>query len=96
MNCDMLILYVKTGCPYCGAVLAYARDAGIDFTEKNIAEPGNVDEIIEKGGKRQVPFLVDTEEGIMLYESGLIIEYLKNHYGIEAEQPEHESGCSEC
>ncbi len=77
----MLTLYVKTGCPYCGAVLEYAKGADIAYEEKNVKDEGVIDEVIAKGGKRQVPFLVDGENDVMLYESGMIIDYLKDHYG---------------
>ena len=35
---------------------------------------------MEKGGKRQVPFLVDDERGVSMYESADIIAYVKEHY----------------
>lgn len=36
--------------------------------------------LVQLGGKEQVPFLVDTDAGEMMYESGDIIEYLKKSY----------------
>lgn len=37
--------------------------------------------ILEKlGGKQQVPFLVDTENGEMMYESDDIVAYLEENY----------------
>jgi glutathione S-transferase len=36
-------------------------------------------ELIEQGGKRQVPFLVDSEKGIKMYESEDIIEYIQSY-----------------
>lgn len=76
----MLTLYVKTGCPFCAKVLAEGQDLGIAFDEKNIADAGVADELIARGGKRQVPYLVDAERGVEMYESGDIVEYLKTHY----------------
>ena len=35
------------------------------------------DSLIKIGGKRQVPFLVDNERNIQMYESNDIIEYIK-------------------
>jgi len=73
-----MILYVKTGCPWCIKVLDYAKDNGIEFTElRNIATPGVSEELIARGGKRQVPYLVDEKSGTEMYESADIIEYLK-------------------
>ena len=74
-----MILYVKTGCPWCMKVLDYAKDHGIEFAElRNIATAGVAEELIERGGKRQVPYLVDVENAVEMYESADIVEYLKN------------------
>ena len=74
------ILYVKTGCPYCAKVLAYAAQHGISFEERNIADAEVADELIERGGKRQVPYLVDVEAAVEMYESDDIVEYLKGKH----------------
>lgn len=77
----MLTLYYKTTCPYCQRVCAEAEHFGIEFNLKDIAaSETDLNELIEKGGKRQVPFLVDEERGVSMYESNDIIEYLKEHY----------------
>jgi glutaredoxin 2 len=36
--------------------------------------------LLKLGGKEQVPFMVDTDKGVMMYESEDIIEYLKKNY----------------
>jgi glutathione S-transferase len=84
----MITLYVKTGCPYCAAVLAKMHELGLKFEEKNIADEGIVDELIELGGKRQVPFMDDdnmtpylVDDDVEMYESNAIIEYLDGKYG---------------
>ena len=74
------ILYVKTGCPYGEKVLAYAARHGIFFEERNISDPSIAGELIERGGKRQVPYLVDVDEAVEMYESDDIIEYLKEKH----------------
>ena len=74
-----LVLYYKPTCPFCVRVLAYAQEAGIAFDLKNIDESqAAVDELVAQGGKRQVPYLLDTQRGVGMYESDDIIEYLKN------------------
>ena len=80
----MLTLYVKTGCPHCAKVLDAGQDMGIDFNLKNVADEGVTDELIAAGGKKQEPYLVDEETGISMYEAGLIVNYLREHYGGEA------------
>ena len=32
------------------------------------------------GGEDQIPYLVDTERGVTMYESDDIVEYLDKHY----------------
>lgn len=72
-----MTLYVKTGCPYCEKVLEAAARLGISFDEKNIADATVAEELIAKGGKRQVPYLVDSERGVSMYESDDILNYLR-------------------
>ena len=76
----MLTLYAKTGCPYCAAVLRKLNEDAIPYEECNISEPDCEAQLLERGGKRQVPYLVDPERGEELYESADIIEYLDTHY----------------
>ena len=76
----MLTLYVKTGCPFCHKVLDAGRDLGVSFEEKNIADAAVAAELIARGGKRQVPYLVDSERGMEMYESDDIVAYLQEHY----------------
>lgn len=73
----MLTLYVKTGCPFCRKVLDTGAELGLTFEEKNIADDAVAAELIARGGKRQVPYLVDSEHGVEMYESGDINAYLR-------------------
>ena len=77
----MLTLYVKVGCPFCHKVLATAEELGISFEQKNITDPGVAEELIKRGGKRQMPYLVDSDRGVEMYESEDIMAYLREHYG---------------
>ena len=58
-------------------VLDYAKKHGIDFELKNIATPGVAEELIARGGKRQVPYLADANNAVEMYESADIVEYLQ-------------------
>jgi len=73
------LLYVKTGCPYCERVFSFAEENGITFELRNRDAPGVIDELIARGGKRQFPYLVDTEREVEMYESEDIVAYLKKH-----------------
>ncbi|MEK7101550.1 MAG: glutathione S-transferase N-terminal domain-containing protein [Patescibacteria group bacterium] len=76
----MLTLYVKTGCPFCAKVLNTGAELGISFEEKNIADDAVAAELVARGGKRQVPYLVDSERNVEMYESADIAEYLRTNY----------------
>jgi glutathione S-transferase len=76
----MLTLYVKTGCPYVRRVHDAAEELEIIFEEKNIANPAVATELIARGGKQQVPYLVDSERGVEMYESEDIAAYLHVQY----------------
>ena len=73
----MLTLYIKTGCPFCHKVLDAGNELGMTFDEKNIADDAVAAELVARGGKRQVPYLVDSERGIEMYESDAIVAYLR-------------------
>ena len=76
----MLTLYVRTGCPYCGHVLETGKELGITFNERNVADDGVAEELIERGGRERVPFLIDEDKGVSMYESDAIIEYLHQRF----------------
>lgn len=72
-------LYKKETCPYCRKVMQFIADSGrTDIEMKDIVEnEENRRRLVEVGGKQQVPCLFI--DGKPLYESGDIIEYLKEH-----------------
>lgn len=72
----MPTLYVKTGCPFCAKVRSFAVMNGITFDERNIGEENYRDELLARGGKVQVPYLVDGD--VSMYESDDIVAYLQN------------------
>ncbi|MFZ3044184.1 MAG: glutathione S-transferase N-terminal domain-containing protein [Minisyncoccia bacterium] len=76
----MLTLYRKTGCPFCLKVLDTAKELGITLEEKFISDDAVAAELVARGGKRQVPYLVDSDRGIEMYESADISAYLREHY----------------
>lgn len=76
----MLTLYMKTGCPFCRTVFQAGEELGVSFEEKNIANDAIAAELIARGGKRQVPYLVDGERGVEMYESKDIVAYLHANY----------------
>ena len=73
----MMILYIRPTCPYCHKVLKRAEELGVEFDLKDISDPAIAAELVAKGGKQQVPYLVDAEHGVAMYESGDIISYIE-------------------
>jgi glutathione S-transferase len=56
------------------------ENLGVEFDLKDTSEDETfAQELLEKGGKRQVPFLIDTETGTSMYESSDIIDYIREH-----------------
>lgn len=72
-------LYVGTVCRFCKKVEDFMKENNIDIPLVNINEDReDMMELMEKGGKRQVPCLY--HDGEYLYESDDIIEFLKKNY----------------
>lgn len=76
----MLTLYTRTGCQYCAIVLKKLDELGLEFEEKNVADPAISAELVARGGKRQMPYLVDSDKGVEMYESRDIADYLEKNY----------------
>ena len=73
----MLDLFVLETCPYCKKVMSFMDDNNMEYNKVDIKNKSAEDTLIQFGGKRQVPFLVDRDRNIQMYESNDIIEYLK-------------------
>ena len=73
----MLELFILETCPYCLKVLKYLDERNLEYRKIDISNKASEDSLIQIGGKRQVPFLIDTDRNIQMYESSDIIEYLK-------------------
>lgn len=74
----MFKLYTYAACPYCEKVRVAFEEMNIDYEEVDAERgtPGSL-ELLELGGKQQVPFLVEEEQGIFMYESDDIISYAR-------------------
>lgn len=82
----MLELYEFVQCPYCERVRQTLKRLHIEYTSRIVGadeSDANCAKLLELGGKRQVPFLVDSTDPnnvIMMYESGDIVKYLEERY----------------
>ena len=73
----MLDLFILETCPYCKKVMDFLEKESIKYRKIDISDKDSENSLIQIGGKRQVPFLVDNERNVQMYESDDIIEYLK-------------------
>ena len=73
----MLDLFILETCPYCKKVMTFMDETGMKYKKVDIKNKAADDTLIQLGGKRQVPFLVDRDRNLQMYESDDIIEYLK-------------------
>ena len=73
----MLELFILESCPYCIKVMNFLDKENMKYRKIDISNKESEASLIQIGGKRQVPFLVDTDRNIQMYESNDIIEYLK-------------------
>lgn len=69
-----LTLYYSPSCPYCVKVVDFMENEGITLEKRNTQDPAIKAELIDIGGKGQVPCLV--HNGKALYESADIINWL--------------------
>ena len=79
----MLDLYYAETCPYSRKVLSFLEENDVEFSPKEISDPKNYDKLMEIGQMAQVPFLVDTDNGEKMYESDVIIDYIKKKEDIK-------------
>lgn len=79
-----------------------AENLGVALELRDIDESETaLAELLEKGGKQQVPYLVDTDKDIAMYESSDIIEYMRDNYAqsgtsSEVSRPRVHIGGSTC
>lgn len=85
----MLELYQSEGCSYSATVRERLSELGISYVIHNPRLPGGqggdvtnevTHEQLTAGGEDQIPYLVDTDRAVTLYESDAILEYLETHY----------------
>lgn len=73
----MIRLFMLNTCGYCRRVIEYLDENNIPYEKIDISEKENEEALVRIGGKRQVPFIIDADKNIEMYESNDILEYLK-------------------
>lgn len=65
-----------------------AENLNVEFDLRDISEDESArQELLEKGGKQQVPFLVDSNKGVSMYESSDIIDYIRENRSTASAEP---------
>lgn len=78
----LLELYDFEGCPYCRKVREVLSELDLDYIAHPVAQGSpRRQELLQLGGKIQVPYLIDANTGMRMYESDEIIAYLNESYG---------------
>ncbi len=83
---ELLKLYDFEGCPHCRLVREVLTELDLDALILPCPKGGTRfrEEVVEKGGTAQFPFLEDPNTGQSMYESADIIRYLFATYGDSA------------
>jgi glutathione S-transferase len=77
-----LTLYNMEGSPYCRKVREVLSELALPYVVRNLPKGSpKRDELVRRGGKMQVPYLVDPNTGREMYESDTITAYLDAEYG---------------
>ena len=93
----MVTLYIKPACPFCRRVLAVVDRLVTEVDIKDVTDNEVFTaELLEKGGKQQVPYLVDEDKNVAMYESDDIIAYLQKEYGTASKPRVHNAGAAVC
>lgn len=91
----MTQIFIQTDCPFCQKVQRFTDKHQIDVDYLNIHEIKNEEKLVELGGKKQVPGLLQ-EDDTILYESDDIIDYLAKENNIETEADDYDTRTNFC
>lgn len=80
---DQLVeLYNFEASPFCRKVREVLCELNLDSLVHNVGKRSDRrSDLVKRGGKMQVPYLVDPNTGTQMYESDDIVRYLDQEYG---------------
>jgi len=79
---QLLELYGFEASPFCRKVREALCRLDLDYVVRNVAKrSARRPDLVERGGKMMVPYLIDPNTGSELYESDDIVDYLDQTYG---------------
>jgi glutathione S-transferase len=77
----MITLYYKPTCPFCRRVQAVIDRLQLEVDLKDTSDSVIEAELVALGGQAMVPYMVDAELGVEMYESDDIVGHLQSNYG---------------
>ncbi len=85
-NLEPITLYNMEGSPFCRKVREVLSELDLEHIVRNVPKGSpQRDELRQRGGKVQVPYIVDPNTDEEMYESDDIIAYLETQYGAARE-----------
>ena len=75
----MIELFMTETCPYCRKVMSFMDAHSIEYKKRDITDYDTRMQLIDLGGKEQVPFLYIKEDSIKMYESDSIINFIRKY-----------------
>lgn len=73
-----MIVYTKTGCPWCVALLAFLNEAGVEYEERDVRKNEDyMAEMSEKSGQTKAPVVDYDGEIIADTDKDEIAEFLR-------------------
>lgn len=79
-----LVFWGYEGSPFCKVVREKLCELEIEFTQVSCPRGSpNRQVLLEETGRFQVPYIVDPNTGVSMFESEAIVEYLQKQYGVE-------------
>ncbi len=82
---EILVLYNLEASPYCRKVRETLNELNLDYQVENVGKfSARRPELVDRGGKMMIPYLIDPNTGTEMYESDDIIDYLEATYGVDS------------
>ncbi len=79
---ELLVLYNIEASPYCRKVREVLTELNLDTLVKNVGkQSARRPELVERGGKMMIPYLIDPNHDVEMYQSDDIVDYLEKTYG---------------
>jgi glutathione S-transferase len=79
---ELIELFNFEASPYCRKVREALNELDLDYRVRNVAKnSARRPELVARGGRMMVPYLIDANTGTEMYESDDIIRYLHAQYG---------------